>query len=75
MRPIGVKWWIWGGLAGCAVVAFVYALIKRPTQHDAAVAIDDKLALKEKFSTALYALRIESGATAVKSAATTPAAA
>src|SRR3982750_787386 len=54
-RPIGAKWWIGGGLAGCALIATVYALIRRPTRHDAAVAIDEKLALKEKFSTALYA--------------------
>src|SRR6476620_10700153 len=34
VRPIGARWWIWGGLAACAVVAMVYALIKRPSQHD-----------------------------------------
>src|SRR5688500_20238111 len=52
VRPIGAKWWIWGGLAACALVAMVYALLRRPTRHDAAVALDDKLALKAQFSTA-----------------------
>jgi hypothetical protein len=34
-------------------MAFVVALLHRPTAHDAALAIDERLALKEKFSTAL----------------------
>src|SRR5215208_3413007 len=40
VRPIGARWWIWGGLAACALAAMVYALVRRPTRHDAAVAID-----------------------------------
>ena len=55
VRPIRHEWWIWGGLALCPVAAGLYALIKRPTKHDAATAIDERLGLKEKFSTALYA--------------------
>src|SRR5687767_5800902 len=55
VRPPRVMIWIWSGLGASVLAAIVYALIKRPTRHDAAVAIDEKLALKEKFSTALYA--------------------
>ena len=42
------------GLGAAVAVAVGYALLKRPTRHEAAVAIDEKLNLKEKFSTALY---------------------
>src|SRR5438105_4874951 len=44
-------------LVGCGVslaLAIGYAIWRRPTRHQAAVAIDEKLQLKEKFSTALY---------------------
>jgi hypothetical protein len=51
----GAPWWLLGMLAGAVVVAFVIALRHRPTAHEAAVAIDERLALKEKFSTALFA--------------------
>lgn len=53
-KPI---WWIGGGAAAVLVGSIVYAMIRRPTPHDAAVAIDITLGLKEKFSTALYARR------------------
>lgn len=53
-KPI---WWIGGGAAAVLVGSIVYAMIRRPTPHDAAVAIDVTLGLKEKFSTALYARR------------------
>ena len=46
--------WFWFGLATAGVAALVYSFWKAPTAHDAAVAIDEKLNLKEKFSTALY---------------------
>lgn len=48
---------IWlSSAAGVAVlVAIGYAVWRRPTRHAAAVAIDEKLGLKERFSTALYA--------------------
>src|SRR5215218_704484 len=46
--------WVWAGLGVAVVSAIVYALVKRPTRHEAAVAIDERLALKEKFSTALF---------------------
>lgn len=36
--------------------AFVFAALRRPTRHAAAVAIDAKLGLKERFATALFAL-------------------
>lgn len=50
-------WIPWaGGGAGVAVgLGAAWAIIRRPTPHMAAVAIDEKLSLKEKFSTALYA--------------------
>lgn len=42
------------GLGVSVAAAIAHALYHRPTRHEAAVAIDDKLQLKEKFSTALY---------------------
>src|SRR4051812_43224432 len=36
--------WIWGGLGAAVAAAMVYAAMRRPTRHDAAVAIDDRLA-------------------------------
>lgn len=47
--------WLLGGLIAAAGAALAYAIIRRPTSHEAAIAIDERLALKEKFSTALYA--------------------
>src|SRR5687768_6920023 len=58
VRPPRVMIWIWSGLGAAVLAAIVYALVKRPTRHDAAVAIDEKLALKEKFSTALFARQL-----------------
>src|SRR5580765_6133349 len=55
VRPPHMAWVLWGGAAACGLAAFIWALMRRPTAHEAAVAIDDRLALKEKFSTALYA--------------------
>src|SRR4051812_49016065 len=43
------------GCAAGAIGALVFAIVRRPSQGLAAVAIDDALGLKEKFSTALYA--------------------
>src|SRR5688500_10386371 len=54
VRPIRSDIWFWSGLGAAALAAMVYAIIKRPDAREAAVAIDEKLALKEKFSTALY---------------------
>src|SRR5438105_4459333 len=50
-RPV---WFFWGAVAACGFAALVYAIFKRPTPQYAAVAIDEKLGLKEKISTALY---------------------
>ncbi len=47
-------WWMLGGASAAILVALIYAIWRRPSAKDAAVAIDDRLALKEKFSTALY---------------------
>jgi hypothetical protein len=49
--------WVWFfALLGVAVVgAVAWAIQRRPTAREAAVAIDLRLELKEKFSTALYA--------------------
>ncbi|HEX4797030.1 MAG TPA: hypothetical protein VH370_24780 [Humisphaera sp.] len=46
--------WYWGATAMAVAFPMVYAILRRPTAHEAAVAIDDRLSLKEKFSTALY---------------------
>ncbi len=46
---------VWSALGVAAAAAFVVALLRKPTAHQAAIFIDDKLGLNEKFSTALYA--------------------
>src|SRR5437588_2578347 len=46
--------WFWIGVGITVAVSLAYSLWRRPSRYEAAVAIDDKLALKEKFSTALY---------------------
>ncbi|MDP9173577.1 MAG: hypothetical protein M3O30_06895 [Planctomycetota bacterium] len=43
----------WSGLGVAVAVAAVYSLVRRPSRESAAVAIDQSLDLKEKFSTAL----------------------
>src|SRR5262249_26275545 len=45
-------WWLGAG-AAALVAAVIYAVVRRPNTHDAAIAIDERLGLKEKFSTAL----------------------
>jgi hypothetical protein len=42
------------GIGVCAVVSALWAALTRPTPEQAAAAIDEKLRLKEKFSTAIY---------------------
>jgi len=42
------------GLGVCALSAIVFAYVKRPTREQTAAVIDEKLRLKEKFSTAIY---------------------
>ena len=51
--PGGPWVWIGGGVIVAAAVAYGLALRNAPTPFDAAVAIDERLGLKEKFSTAL----------------------
>jgi hypothetical protein len=46
--------WLLAGAAATIVSALIWALIQRPTAHLAAILIDERLGLKEKFSTALY---------------------
>jgi hypothetical protein len=46
--------WFWAGLGVSVLGSLTYAIWRRPSAKQAAVAIDEKLALKEKFSTALY---------------------
>ena len=49
------KFWVLvGGGIVCVIVALVYALIRKPSREQAAAAIDERLRLKEKFSTAIY---------------------
>ena len=47
--------WALGGAGAAAIAALVYSVWRRPSARAAAVAIDDRLELKEKFSTALFA--------------------
>lgn len=47
-------WFFWGGMGVAVVAAGVYAIARRPSAKEAAVAIDQRLNLHEKFSTALY---------------------
>src|SRR5687767_6038755 len=44
---------LWIGVGAGAAVAVVMAFLRRPSREAAAVAIDERLGLKEKFSTAL----------------------
>ena len=54
VRPIRPDIWFFSGLGASLRAAIIYAFIKRPDAKAAAVAIDERLALKEKFSTAIY---------------------
>ncbi len=56
--------WILAGVGLAVVSAAAYAVARRPSPHQAAVAIDQKLGLAEKFSTALYARRTAAGGAA-----------
>jgi DNA segregation ATPase FtsK/SpoIIIE-like protein len=55
IRPPHLSWVLLGAAGLGVLAALAYAIVRRPSEHDAAVAIDEKLLLKEKFSTALYA--------------------
>ena len=55
LRPPRVAWWMWGGAGAAVLGAIVFGIWRRPRRHEAAVFIDERLALKEKFSTALFA--------------------
>ncbi len=46
--------WFFAFLGAAVVGAFLWAMARRPSSQHAAVAIDQKLGLKEKYSTALY---------------------
>ena len=46
--------WLAGGAGVAVLAAAVYAIVRRPGPHGAAVAIDRELGLQEKFSTALH---------------------
>ncbi len=48
------KVWFWCTFGVAASAAMCWAIIKRPSRQVAAVAIDEKLNLREKISTALY---------------------
>jgi hypothetical protein len=49
-----VKWVLIFGAFTCVAFSAGYAFIKKPTRAQAAAAIDERLRLKEKFSTAIY---------------------
>lgn len=49
--------WFWAALGAAIVVPIVLTALRRPTARQAAVAIDERLGLREKFSTALYVRR------------------
>ncbi|MCC6423635.1 MAG: hypothetical protein IT447_09180 [Phycisphaerales bacterium] len=55
LRVPGEVVWLWVGAGVAMVLAVGYAIWRRPGEHEAAVAIDLELGLKEKFSTAIYA--------------------
>ncbi|HEX3356426.1 MAG TPA: hypothetical protein VHS31_05530 [Tepidisphaeraceae bacterium] len=48
------KIWFWSAAGVAALAAMFWAMAKRPSREHAAVAIDEKLGLREKISTALY---------------------
>ena len=48
------KIWFWSGSGVAALAALSWAIMKRPSRKSAAVAIDQKLGLREKISTAIY---------------------
>src|SRR5438477_30463 len=45
--------WFFGALGVAVLAAIIVAMWRRPTSHEAAIAIDQRLGLNEKFSTAL----------------------
>jgi hypothetical protein len=47
--------WFWATAAAAVLASIIHAMMRRPTPHQAAAMIDDKLGLNEKFSTAMYA--------------------
>ena len=46
--------WFWSGIGVAASAAMFWAILHRPSRKAAAVAIDQKLGLSEKISTALF---------------------
>jgi len=70
VRPPRMMVLFWAGAGVAILTALSYSIWRRPTPQQAAVAIDEKLALKEKFSTALYVrpLKDPFAAAAVKDA-------
>src|SRR5437660_1070995 len=48
------RWFFWGGAGLAVALAIIEAMLRRPSPQSAAIAIDEKLKLKEKISTALF---------------------
>jgi len=46
---------LWIGVLAAVLAALIFSLARRPSRDEAALAIDEALGLKEKFSTALFA--------------------
>ena len=53
-ESIRYRWVIICGIGVCALISGLWAALTRPSREQAATAIDEKLRLKEKFSTAIY---------------------
>ncbi len=54
VHPPKAMAFVWAGIGAAIFAAFIYSILRKPTSHEAAVAIDERLGLKEKFSTALF---------------------
>ena len=61
--------WLCVGAATAVVASIFFAVTHRPSSHEAATLIDQKLELNEKFSTALYARAQSTGRDAFATAA------
>lgn len=62
MHAFGVdaEWWLYAALAGVALlVSLLVGVLRRPDQEAVAVMVDDRLKLKDKLGTSLYAATLD----------------